>query len=192
MYIRPTVAVVIGLVICLVLTGLAATIAGSRSSMAYLDVDVASALRADYSTDPRGARFVPIDPEIIEVARDDAERVAPPEAAEPGEEIVDDSPVEFVPIFRAEPTPAPSVAPSPAPDDSATTPTPTPDPALTQTPQPTNAEPPAAPTEGPTFSPTPTPAQGPTFSPTPTPAQGATFSPTPTPTPAPTSKPTPT
>ena len=46
--------------------------------MAHLDADVSPALNADYSRDPQSIRFVPIDWEIIEVARDDTEHVAPP------------------------------------------------------------------------------------------------------------------
>ena len=49
MYLRSMASVFIVLVICLILTGLAATFASARSSMAHLDADVDSALHADYS-----------------------------------------------------------------------------------------------------------------------------------------------
>ncbi|HEY5626080.1 MAG TPA: hypothetical protein VIT93_06300, partial [Dehalococcoidia bacterium] len=99
MYLRSIVAVSAGLAICLIMTGLAATIASARPSMGRLDADVDSALHADYSKDAQNVRFVPIDPEIIEDARDDEERVTPPEPEAPGAGIADDD-VELVPVFR--------------------------------------------------------------------------------------------
>lgn len=102
--------------VCLVVTGLAATFASARPALAHLDADVGSALRADYSKDPQTVRFVPINPEIIEAARDDGERapaptpgpvVAPDSSGDtPESEAIEDAgTVEFVPIFIADPTP---------------------------------------------------------------------------------------
>lgn len=182
MYLRSIVAVVVGILICLVMTGLAATIASARSSMARLDVDVASVLHADYSRDPQGIRFVPVDPEIIAVARDDAERVAPPAEDGSGEDDV----VQFVPIFRADSTPAPSVTPSPQPTLSPEpTSTPASSPSLQPTPSQTPAAavvPPPAPTRAPTAAPPPPtvpPTTAPTPPPTPPPTPTPTFAPSP-------------
>ena len=192
MYLRSLVAIVVGLVICLIMTGLAATIASARSSMALLDVRVDSALHADYSKDPQGIRFAPVDPEIIEVARDDAERVAPPAEDGSGEE----DEIQFVPIFRVDSAPAPSATPSPQPTPSpeptsTPTPSPTAQPTLPKTPA-VSVSPPPAPTQAPTVAPTPTPTVPPTTAPTQTPTPTSTPTPTPTPTPPPTLPPSPT
>ena len=47
MYLRSIAPVFIGLVICLILTGLAANFASARSSMAHLDADVDTATHGD-------------------------------------------------------------------------------------------------------------------------------------------------
>ena len=73
MYLRSIAPVFVGLVICLIVTGLAASIASARSSMAHLDAVVESALHADYSKDSQITRFAPINAEIIEAARDDGD-----------------------------------------------------------------------------------------------------------------------
>ena len=78
MFLRSIVSVSIGLVLCVILTGLAATIASARPSMTRLDADFASSLHANYSRDPQSVRFAPIHAEIIEAAKDDREHVAPP------------------------------------------------------------------------------------------------------------------
>ena len=56
-----------------VLAGVAATMALSRPETGRLNTHLKSALRSDYSADPRGTRLAPLSERIIEAARQDAE-----------------------------------------------------------------------------------------------------------------------
>jgi len=205
--------------VCFILTTVAAAYAVRRPDVRYLATETGSQIRADYSRDPAGIRLKPLDPALID-ASDEDERAL--EAPVRTAERVD---VAHVPTATPEPTetpratatatavgsatPLPSATMTPAATPSATrvpssTPVPatippggTPTPAValptsTAAPLPTETVPPATPTEPP--KPTATPTRVKTATPvrtaTPTPAP-ATPKPIDTSTPLPTATATP-
>ncbi len=127
--------------LCVLLAGIASTLALGRPSFSLLRVDLASALRADYSVDPAGIRLAPLDERIIEDARRD--EGGPQTAANSG-------PSDNAPHSTLTPTPRPSATPAAGPG---TTRTPTPTPIPTVAPTPTAVVTPLPPTP----TPTPTP-----------------------------------
>jgi hypothetical protein len=161
-----------------VLAGAASALALSRARVGNLDAVLASAIRADYSADPQGASLAPLDEDIIEVARQDENRLRETS-----------SDVEIVPVlwvtepedgtdYVSEPT-------SPTPGSTRTpTPSATPTPGATLPPGST-PEPRITPSPGDTPIPVPTATPVPTPALTPTPAPTAAPTPTPTPTPTP-------
>jgi hypothetical protein len=176
--------------ISIALAAVAASFAVARPARAEIDANMASYLDADYSAGAESQSIAPLDPQIIEVAKNDEAGLQ----GNPDAEIVDvfyvnppdpndDSDNNDI-FVNPPPTPGPRDAPTPSPilqpDGSTATPTPRPG----ETPRPT-----LPPGTTATPSPTPTPAPNATPGPTPRPA---TLSPTPVPTPSPTPTPAPT
>ncbi len=180
------IAILVTVALSLLVAGVASTAALARPRVSRLDTNLASALRADYSADPEGARLAPLDQRIVEIARQDEERLR--------DRSTD---VEFVPVFwvsssgdlvagdgsddsiaTAAATPTRTPAPAPPGSTPTATPSPAPPPGFVPTPTPAPAPPP-----GSTATATPAPAPPPTCSaPDPlygfvqsvTPADGAT------------------
>jgi outer membrane biosynthesis protein TonB len=173
------------------LAAVAATFAVARPARAELDAYMGSYINADYSVGAGSDTVAPLDPRIIEIARNDEAGLS----SNPNAEIVDvfyvnppdpnddsDNNDIFVnPPATPAPNQTPTPAPTPLPDGSTITPSPKPG----ETPKPTL--PPgttATPTPRPgTTTPTPKPSSA---TPTPAPTPPPTPAPTPTPTPAPT------
>jgi len=176
----PVVLVAAALVaMSIALAAAAASIAVARPARANLDTDLASRLSANYSAGAESDTFAPLDPQIVEIARNDQRGLD----SNPEAEIVDvyyfDPPdpndhsgdgdifVNAPPI--PEPEDRPTSSPRGTPGDATKTPTPAP---------------------GATPRPTPTGGTTPTTNVTPPPTAVATATPTPSPTPVPTPQPT--
>jgi hypothetical protein len=171
------------------LAAVAASLAVARPARAELDANLGSYLTADYSVGEGTAPVAPLDPRIVDVARNDEAGIT----SNPDAEIVDiyyvnppdpndDSDDNDI-FVDVPPTPAPNETPTPAPTrlSDGRTPTPTPRPGET---------PGATLPPGSTATPTPRPGTpGPT--PKPSTATPKPATPTPPPTPAPTPTPTP-
>jgi hypothetical protein len=169
--------------ISIALAAVAASFAVARPARAEIDANLGSYLNADYSAGTGDESIAPLDPEIIDIARNDEAGLS----SNPDAEIVD--------VFYVDP-------PDPNDDsdnnDIFVNPPPTPGPQDTPTPSPTRVP------DGSTVTPTPRPGETPgptlppgsTATPTPTTKPNATLGPTPnaatpTPTPVPTATPTP-
>jgi len=101
--------------LCLLVAAIAATVALAKPKVSNLGTDLASALRADYSVDPSGARIAPVGEGVIEVARQDENRLRVPDSG-------GTSGLEIVPVAHVDETPrggAPGISPPQAPTPTA-------------------------------------------------------------------------
>jgi hypothetical protein len=167
--------------ISIAMAAVAATIAVARPARAELDADLQSRLSADYSAGFETERFGPLDPRVVDIARND----------ERG--LISDPDAEIVQVFYVRP-PDPS---DPAdPEDIFVSPPATPTPASDEeTPEPTSGNgsgtPVRTPTPGPGVTQAPTTTSGATKTPKPNVTPPPTPVVTPTPSPPPTASPTP-
>jgi hypothetical protein len=172
--VHRAVAPVALIVVSVLATTAASTLAIAGPNTGFLDANVGSRVPVDYSADEVALKIPPLSPEIIDAIREDRER----STADPG-----------IPAGPAGQTPGPGAGQTPKPSTGVkATPTPTP------TPQPTPTLPvptPSLPVPTPTLPPLPTLPPVPTLPPLPTMPPIPTLPPLPTLPPVPTLPPLP-